>query len=50
MIGTLSGRAQKQIPIIWSRLRGGVARGSEKQLDGGSDNKIELKKLSAAAF
>jgi hypothetical protein len=50
MIGTLSGRAQKQIPIIWRRVRRGVASGPEKQPDRGSDNKIELKKLSATAF
>jgi hypothetical protein len=50
MIGTLSDRAQKQIPIIWSRLRGGVASGSEKQLDGVLRTKLDLKKLSATAF
>jgi hypothetical protein len=33
MIGTLSGQAQKQIPIIWSRLGGRVATEPEKLPD-----------------
>ena len=44
MIGILPGRAQKQIPIIWSRLRRRVASGPENNSMVVVRTKLNLKK------